>query len=440
VLPVAFSLLVCQLLLAFALIPPWQQPDEPTHLARAEFQKNRLLAASGYGHPAREDEILISMARYDFWVHRGMVTPATIPKNFEASGQYVAVPVLTVERPPAFSLVTGRVLSWLPRLTLIEDLYAMRVLSAALAILTLFVAWLTAHRTLAPSAAAMIACLLALHPQFAIISAAATPDAMVNLLGACVWWQAACGVADRRVLLALALMWTAAVAAAAVDRMGVPLVAVASIVSLVATVRRASLRRPWMMFGTSTAVFVILALAALVAALAAFGGSYALGHVFAGGWAPVPGAITWDRFVRFTWRLHEGWWYALGWGRYPPPVWWSAISAALTLAAVVGVGRRLFGDAILDRRTRTLLVLAAISIAIQLAAVYWTFFRMGRGAQGRYLFPFLVPSLILLWVGIEAWVPRSRRMYAAAALIFLFALLDAAGWILVVIPAYYASL
>lgn len=438
-LPVAFALLACRLLLAFALIPPWQQPDEPTHLARAEFQKEHILATAGSGHPGREDEILISMARHDFWVHRGMATPEPIPKDFEASGQYVAVAVLTVPNPPASSLIAGRVLSWLPRLTLIEDLYVVRAMSAFLAMLTLLVAWLAARGVLAPYGGAMIVLLLALHPEFAVISAAATPDAMVNLLGACVWWQAARAFTNRRVLLAFVSMWTAAVAAAAVDRMGVPLVVIAFAVSLIAATRHARLGRPWKEFAMLIAAFVGLALVAAVAALYAFGGSYAFGHVFSGGWAPVPGAITWDRFIRFTWRLHESWWYSLGWGRYAPPVWWSVIAAGVTAAAAIGAGRRMFGGTSADGRTRTLLVLAVVGITIQVAAVYWTFFRLGNGAQGRYLFPLLVPSLMLLWAGVEAWVPQPRRVYAAAALVLLLALLDVAAWVLVALPVYYAS-
>ena len=51
---------------------------------------------------------------------------------------------------------------------------------------------------------------------------------------------------------------------------------------------------------------------------------------------------------------------------------------------------------------------ALIGVGIQMLAVYWTYFRLGNGAQGKSLFPVLVPCLVLLWVGIEAWVPPAR--------------------------------
>lgn len=112
----------------------------------------------------------------------------------------------------------------------------------------------------------------------------------------------------------------------------------------------------------------------------------------------------------------------------------------ITLAAASGLVRR-WREIALAAHTRTLLALAVASVSVQAAAVYWTFFRLGNGPQGRYLFPVLVPTLILLWVGLEAWIPRSQRAYAAAAagVVLVFAALDSAVWLLVAIPAYYAS-
>ena len=78
VLPLACALLACQLLIALALIPPWQQPDESTHVARVELQRSRITGLDGSPDPARESEILQSMAYYDWWEHRNVrsETPA----------------------------------------------------------------------------------------------------------------------------------------------------------------------------------------------------------------------------------------------------------------------------------------------------------------------------------------------------------------------------
>ena len=127
-------------------------------------------------------------------------------------------------------------------------------------------------------------------------------------------------------------------------------------------------------------------------------------------------------------------------GTVPPPSWWAVVVVVLTALAALGIGRRLFRDRTLDAGTRTLIALAVVSLAVQLAALYWMYFRFDHGGLGKSLFPVLVPCLVLLWAGLEAWVPPSRRVHAAAALVLLLALLDAAVWGLVAIPAYYASL
>jgi hypothetical protein len=44
--------------------------------------------------------------------------------------------------------------------------------------------------------------------------------------------------------------------------------------------------------------------------------------------------------------------------------------------------------------------------------------------------------MTLLWIGIERWVPVSYRPQAAVALVAVFAIMDAAVWILVAVPTY----
>jgi hypothetical protein len=443
VLLVVFALLACRILVALALVPPWQQPDENTHIARVELQRNRIALLDGSPDPAREGEILQSMAYYDWWEHRGRgwKTPSILPKDFTSVRLGVAVPAQNGADLPIYYLIVGRLLNWLPRLSIVEDLYVLRAIAAVFGMLTLWIAWLGARECLGALGGTTVAVLLALHPQFAIVSTAASPDSIVNFLGACVWWQATLAMKRGSVLLPLSAMWSAAIAAAAADRMGVPLLLMAFVVSVVVV----TLRRPFWgqkVFFTlpATAVCAVVALGAAMWTLDTFGEIYALRANFSRGWAPVPGAMTWNLFTNFTSSVHQSWWFSLGWGSYPPPAWWAAITVVLTALAAIGTGRRLFKDRQIDARTRTLIALAVIGVAVQVSAVYWTYFRLGNGGQGKSLFPVLVPCLVLLWTGIEAWVPASRRVHAAAALVLLLALLDAAAWGLVAIPAYYASL
>ena len=433
---VAFALLACHLLVALALIPPWQQPDESTHVARIELHRSQIALLDGTVDPAREGEILQSMARYDWWEHRDRRSepPAVIPENFSSTGYAVAVPAQSVASPTAYTLLAGRLLSWMPRLTIVDDLYVLRSLSAIFGMLTLWVAWLGARECLGTMGGATVTALLALHPQFAVVATAAAADALVNLLGACVWWQTAVAVRRRDRFLPLAGVWGAAIAAASADRMGVPLLALALIASIVVLATRIE-----RFTRSAAAVFVLLALAAAAWALGAAGETYGLASAFTGDWLPVPEARSWDFWGRFTSFVHQSWWFSLGWVRYAPPSWWVAVATTLTALAAAGTGRQLISARPLDVQRRNLVALAVLGVGLQVAAVYWTYFRLGHGAQGKSLFPVLIPSLVLLWGGIETWVPTPLRAHAAAALVVLLALLDAAVWGLVAIPAYYAS-
>lgn len=443
----AFALLACRLVLALVLIPPWQHPDEPTHVAYVELQRSRIMLLDGASDPAREAEILQSMVDHDWWIHRAVAfpVPTPMPERFKVFGTIsglrgrVVVDVVDIRNPPLFHVIAGRLVHWLPRGTVVRDMYVLRVLSAFFGLLTLWVAWRAAHEMFGEAGASAVALLLAIHPQFALVATSASPDAAANFFGACAWWAAVAAVSRDRILLPLAAMWTAAVAATLADRVGVPLVAIAFVAALVAVVAHMPRRTRRAAFMLIVAIGVAETLAVAAVALSEVGRNYNIGDILSRGLIPVPGVMTWSSFVDFTWYLVKSWWHVIGWGRYPPPAWWTAVAALISAAGVVGLGRQWLTARALDDRTRMLLALAAVAVAIQLAAVYWTYFRLGIGGQGRYLFPVLVPSLLLLWMGLEAYVPPPRRTHAAAALVLLFGFLDAVAWALVAIPAYYAS-
>lgn len=432
----AVALLALHLAVALALIPPWQQPDEPTYVTSVEAHVSRL-TGSHLADAGREAEILQSMASYDWWRHRrpGGETPDSIAQNFHDAA--AAGPVQVGSSAPAeadttpYALMAGRILSWLPRASLVDDLYWLRTFSAVAGLLTLWIAWLGARECLGALGGATVAMAMAMHPQFAIVSTAASPDAFVNLAGACMWWQAVIA-ARRKAIWPLAAMWAAAVAATSLDRMGVPLLVFAMCVTGVVGIARAEAVR-WQT-AIMTGVVAIAGVAAAAWALSTFGALFDFNLDVS---RTLP--VTWTSFAEFNWVLHRSWWFSPGWGVYAPPVWWTLVAALLTVAAATGTVRRLWRGP-RDAPTHTLLALAVIAIAIQLSAVYaGTYFRLGVSAQGRYVFPVLVPSLVMLWAGLERWVPQSQRVHAAAALIVVLAVLDVAAWGLVTIPAYYAS-
>jgi hypothetical protein len=224
---------------------------------------------------------------------------------------------------------------------------------------------------------------------------------------------------------ALALMWGVALAAAFTDRSGIPLLAVA----LVATAA------PLVRWRTRTAAVAVVAGVAMTGmALWMIERQTATFHFVASfGLRPVDYALTPQFAAAFARTLFSSWWFSLGWIRYVPEWWWLVVAGGLCAAAAWGlaVPRRN------APRDRAVIDSAALLIGMQLVAVVVVFYRIGAGGQGRYLFPALVPSLVLIWMGIERLAGESRRASAAAVLVTVFALLDSAAWLLVGIPAYF---
>jgi hypothetical protein len=314
----ACALLASRLVVALIIIPPWQQPDEPTHVALVEAQKNRTVSIDAADDPAREQQILRSMARYRWWEHRavGFEPPEQLPERFIRAGRGVAVAnVANITKPAMYFRVVSWLLAWLPARSVVADMYVLRAFSALLGLLTFWIAWLGARECLGPLGGAIVAVLLSLHPQFAVVSTGATPDALVNLLGACLWWQGAIVLGGQRSLWPLALVWLSAVAAAASDRMGVPLLAVALVVSCMAIVPRVKWNR---VTALVTLLAIGLAAASLfvvtVSAIDAIQNTFGWPSVFPNGQLFRDGAVTWDRFTRFTLSIHQSWWSAIGWG------------------------------------------------------------------------------------------------------------------------------
>jgi 4-amino-4-deoxy-L-arabinose transferase-like glycosyltransferase len=73
----------------------------------------------------------------------------------------------------------------------VSQLYAMRLFSTVCGLLTICAAWGASRLVFGATAAGAIAMVLALHPQFLLVSIAANPDALVNVFGALTWYFAA---------------------------------------------------------------------------------------------------------------------------------------------------------------------------------------------------------------------------------------------------------
>jgi hypothetical protein len=424
----AAAVLMCRMAASLLLVPPWQMADEQAHVAYVEVLRSRMLGERP-SNPGREDEIIESMVRSNWWHHYYDATPPSppLPARFIETEVRHTIGVVSehLQFPPLYYSSVAAALAIVPQMSVTAHLYAMRLLSAALSLVTLWVAWMGARQALPEDVAVAIVALVAVHPQFVVASTSAGPDAFVNVLGAVLWWQVLRATSSGHVVVPLTIAWIAALAATFADRMGAPLVGCA----LVATVALLWRHRA---VGWRTGVALVVAAASLVIVVAL---DDPLRRELLANWStlrPVQEARSWDFIFTFHRVLFTSWWLSLGWARYLPPAWWTIAALILSLAIVFGLVRMF----LLDARIPMAIRLAVPITGIYVAAVYWVFFREAVGPQGRHLFPVLVPTLMLFCAGWDHCVPPSRRVRLRVVLVASFAALDAAGWLFLAIPVY----
>jgi hypothetical protein len=118
--------------------------------------------------------------------------------------------------------------------------------------------------------------------------------------------------------------------------------------------------------------------------------------------------------------------------RYPVGAGWVLAWGAVVVVATIGLIR---AWPTMTPRFRQGIVVAALFVAAQVAAVYAVHFPIGSGPGGRYLFPAVAPLLALVWLGWGMLAPRPDVRWTMALVLFAF-VFDAAGWATVFIPVY----
>lgn len=414
--------------LALLVVPPWQLPDEPSHFVTARSARDGTLQPV----PDVERAVLQSMRDYHWWEHYGQVTPAPLPQSFAASPLPFAGAPHQYAGPLGYYLAAGWLTTWFPDPAVVNQLYALRALSLASAVAALLCAWTATMRLLGPRDATLVTALLALHPQFLLVSATANPDAIVNFWGALLWWQTVELLRGERPMRALILLWVAAFGAALTKRLGITLVGHAAIVTAA-----------YLFFADVPREHRLRALAALAVVgiggvLAALIGTGEFQRVLLKATielnafvAPRAGSV--DYLLDFTRDLFRSSWLMAGWMRYPAPPEWFVLAGAIVAAGLLGVPRAL---ARAQRGERLVLLVGAFMLLVQTAAIYAMFFRLDRGSQGRYLMPLAVPAITLMWAGVRAWSGPREAVWLRPALIGAMAVLDLTGWTVVLLPAF----
>jgi hypothetical protein len=385
--------------------------------------------------PAAERAIVQSMAEYGWWQHYGKPTPQPLPSTFaEGPAQVVQA---YFGPPDGGSRLYYRFVAWIFRTFdvngLLTQLYTMRGLSIVAALVTLACVWAGMRAALGFEGALAAATIVTLHPQFIIVSASATPDALVNLAAAIVWWQSALLLFGNVTIYRLSVVWGAAIAAFLLRRVGGPLLLIALLTTAAVLWSHRS------QLGTASRGALLASAAGIVllvgAAITSTGSDFARASqwVVYDPMQAVAGIIRESgRVPAFAEMLFTTFWLSAGWLRYPGGEWWQTVTILVAVMSAIGVLA-----AIARRQQLRLIVVCIAMIGVQLAAVVALYLGILRvGPQGRYLFPVLAAAACLLWIGWAEtfrWMPRPA---AAASLMLLMACLNVSAWLWVVFPAY----
>ena len=228
------ALFVCRAFLANAVVPPWQGPDEPGH-----FTTTYDLTVPP---PARQNvqaDVLQSMVRNRFWALNEDLPPDPLPRRFEQIYER-ALGLGNLAQPLYYSL--GAIALEVSRPANLETAYYhLRFLGVMLAVAAIGLGWAGTRLLFGPEVAVGALAIGALHPQFLLASISVNADALVNVWGAFVWWQAARALTGHRRALSVILMLVGAVAALFTKRIGMILVGV----SLVVAVASIFVNRTW---------------------------------------------------------------------------------------------------------------------------------------------------------------------------------------------------
>lgn len=438
-------------LLYLILVPPWQHYDEPTNFeyARMIAEDGRLSAVGLVNRPTRW-QIADSMNRLNFW--RGQPQPMVawdVP--FIGYDQRV--------HPPLYYLVAAAPI----RATLDQpvevQLYAARMVGVLLYVLSVAAVWRMAV-ALAPESPAMQLALplaYASVPPFAALMAAVNSDVLINFTGAALLLACVLLVRDgpRPAHLVLALLALAVGVAA-------KRTALIGVVPLVLALLWAFVRRP-IPGGRRLWLAVPLALLAAPFALRVdtAGPNVALGlRPWVNALDTTYLRLDLDRIVHSVtdWNnsapiypemlsvAFSSFWGTYGWGNVLIAPLWVWTMLAVSVAALVGLGRIALGRgaALPLWQRRSYWLFAAVAAAGAVAMVmrlhplppYGDYFYLPRG---RYLFGSLAAIVALIMIGVGALVPPKQRDIAVLALCALFVAADTFGWAIVIVGHYYGG-
>jgi len=401
-------------------VPPWQNPDEPTH-----FEYAQLLSGKADTTPLQA-EIIVSMDRHNYWELVKVETPLVLPESFSLAPFLQGAPSQIRKNPPLYYFIAGLFLRPVTTLSLESRLYCLRFFSLLLTLATVVVIGL-AIRELPGNPSVSLAFLApaVLIPQFIMIGASVSVEPAVNLVGAVIfllcmrmWFR---GFSVSRAALIFSACLVGLVISYKLTALLLPAV-ICCIFSPGSISKHRHPARGLILLILLAAGYLLLtwffpeAIAKLMTRLS-MGLSGILGIVERGS------EISRGYWAWFNTRVFESVWFRYGWMKYSLPGVYYNFLQVFCLVSLVGLAtgclRRPY-----FHRVRELFPSIIFAVSSLLALyLYWGATGGESSAQGRHLFLAAGPWGILFGTGYLGFFPRRSQGGAAIGLTVLFILL-----------------
>lgn len=432
----AAAILATAIILQFA-VPAFQSPDEPHHFAAI------LIAAKGEGARAwAEKETIRLMDRHDWWRPAGVGRPGVLPERLSdieflmegsKSGDFLV-------RLNDFVLF-HRVLGWFLRLSgtdRVDRLYFLcRAVSLVLYLGAVFFIFLTLRFLMGiwkiPNIPGFL--FVVFLPQFALVSTSVGPDPFVLCLSSIFFWGAVRLIAGRASAALVLILVLAAGLGFLSDRSAFFMGALLLVLPFF--IMRLENRQQVAVYTLLFAVAAVLLLyaAALRFPLSVERSVLTLRGVVQNAGTALPRLLSPDQYqVSFWLFLIDTFFLRFGWLAFGAPVWVNSLWRVVCLAA--GAGFLVYAGKGMLRRIRNdqneqdggganrirIVLFSILGILLQIGGLWVFYGTKGIQAQGRYLFPLIVPVVLIAIVGIHTlgeWARPGRggRIALASGLV-----------------------
>jgi hypothetical protein len=436
-----------------ASIPPWQSPDEPTHLEYVQLlAESRHLTGPVKPETGLEKEIIASMDRSRFWEFNGSPRPDPLPAAFAEVPffKFTRAQTQLGRKPPLYYLTASLLLRVFPGSDLVTRLYLLRSLSLVFTLSTIALIFFTARLVVPedhyfPALAAAGAAFL---PEFMVIGTSVSYEPLASLLGAffiylLIRTQVRGITPGNWLLLSLTALAGVLVSYKCLVLPAIYLLTL--LIQLFLPLRKGE-RQKAVAAVLSTALLFLLAYCFLIwnrpELIRLFMGRLNVLYQKAGGWL---GGELRPASHYFSWyhrEVFKSFFLKFGWARYSAGEGYYLFLKLLGVASLLGwiiwfvrVKRKM--PRVSREQARSLLTL--LGAVITVTAIYYLYWGVGWRmvtAQGRHLFLALPAWTILFCFGWRAFGGERRRKAIYLFLLLCWVALDNIALFAYIIPTF----